>query len=446
MKNKIKNISWVVDHNLCVGCGVCQDACPKSAIRVESDGSVFRPVVDYSLCINDKGCHRCRMVCPGEGVKLAQLSEKYFNNQDGIKDNPYIGKHIAHYSCYSNNFEIRHEGASGGMTSQFLIYLLERGYIQGAVVTRFCKDNDFWVDTFVAKSKEDILSAKSSKYCPVTMAGVVKQIKQMDGKYAIVGLPCHLHGLRKMAEIDKTFSSRVFAFVGLYCSCGRRYDLTRYVFESRGIHLNDVHFFTYRHGAGMGKMYAKVMKNAEGKNGYQDCCSNSETHPNIEEQKYEDGFQNYYLSLRSFFNIHRCMHCIDHFAELGDICFGDLHTGKYLDDKVGISSVVTRTKEMDNILNDMANEKVITLETVTEEDLLNSQKYVKIKKHSNPVYMRIDHLLGWEVPKYDVTFHCVPMHQAIKSYLVKTSQMFIGKHKCFHWMIKLMSKDMKNWR
>ena len=140
------------------------------------------------------------------------------------------------------------------------------------------------------------------------------------------------------------------------------------------------------------------------------------------------------------------MHCIDHFAELGDICFGDLHTGKYLDDKVGISSVVTRTKEMDNILNDMANEKVITLETVTEEDLLNSQKYVKIKKHSNPVYMRIDHLLGWEVPKYDVTFHCVPMHQAIKSYLVKTSQMFIGKHKCFHWMIKLMSKDMKNWR
>ena len=100
MDNAKKNISWVVDNGLCVGCGVCQDACPKSAIRVESDGSVFRPVVDAGLCINDKGCHRCRTVCPGEGVKLSQLANKLFDGQPNINDDPYIGKHIAYYSGY----------------------------------------------------------------------------------------------------------------------------------------------------------------------------------------------------------------------------------------------------------------------------------------------------------------------------------------------------------
>lgn len=424
MNDKKKNISWVVDNGLCVGCGVCQDACPKSAIWVESDGSVFRPVVDAGLCINDKGCHRCRTVCPGEGVKLSQLANKLYDNQPNIEDDPYIGKHIAYYSGYSNDYEIRHEGASGGMTSQFLIYLLEKGYIQGAVVTRFQKNKDFWIDTFVAKTKEDILSAKSSKYCPVTMAGVVKQIKQMEGKYAIVGLPCHLHGLRKMAEIDKAFSEKVFAFVGLYCSCGRRFDLTRYVFESRGVSLGDVRFFTYRHGAGMGRMYAKLAANKEVK----------------------EAFQNYYLALRSFFNIHRCMHCVDHFAELGDICFGDLHIGEYIEDKVGISSVVTRTQKMDDILHKMADESIITLDALSKEDLLSSQKYVKTKKHVNPAYMKIDRLKGRETPIYDTTFQCVPLFKALKSYIVKTSQMFVGKHRSLHWIIRLMSKDMTNWK
>lgn len=445
MDNK-KNISWIVDNGLCVGCGVCQDACPKSAIKVLSDGSVFRPVVDAELCINSKGCHRCRTVCPGDGVKLSQLANKLYDNQPNINNDPYIGKHIAYYSGYSNDYETRHEGASGGMTSQFLIYLLEKGYIQGAVVTRFQKNKDFWIDTFVARTKEDILSAKSSKYCPVTMAGVVRKIKQLEGKYAIVGLPCHLHGLRKTADCDKGFSEKVFAFIGLYCSCGRRFDLTRYVFESRHIDIEDVDYFTYRRGAGMGKMYAKVVTNIKEKNGYQDCHSNFGTHPHKEERIYEDGYQNYYLSLRSFFNIHRCMHCVDHFAELGDICFGDVHTGNYIEDKVGISSIVSRSQQMDDILHKMADENIITLDALSKEDLLNSQKYVKTKKHINPAFMKIDSLLGRKTPQYDMPLASVSIYKALKSYLMKTSQMFVGKHKCLHWIISLMSKDMRNWK
>lgn len=440
------NISYIVKNNLCVGCGVCQDACPQKAITVEATNGVFRPKVDATKCVNEKGCHRCRMVCPGGGIKLSELANKYFGSEVGIKDNPYIGKYIAYYSGYSNNYEVRHESASGGMTSQFLVYLLEKGYIQGAVVTRFNKNKAFWVDTFIAKSKDDILSAKSSKYCPVTMAGLATNLKLMDGKFAIVGLPCHLHGLRKLAEVDKKLSNKIFAYVGLYCSCGRNFSLTEYVFNSRGIDMKNVKSFTYRRGAGMGKMLAEVALDTEDKKGYQDYYSNSETLPHNEIRIYEEGYQNYYLSLRSYFNLHRCMHCIDHFAELGDICFGDLHTGKYIEDQVGISSMVTRTEQMDSILHKMAKEGVVTIEPADKEDLLNSQKYVKTKKHLNPAYMRIDKIRGRIVPEYDIALQMTPLHKALKGYIVKTAQMFIGKYKSLHWIVRFMSKDMKNWK
>lgn len=444
--NNMKNIGHIVSSNLCLGCGVCQDACPKSAITVKAVNGVFRPTINSSLCINDKGCHRCRKVCPGDGVNIAELSSKYFSSNAKIKDDKYIGKYISLCYGFSNDNQNRYESASGGLTSEFLIYLLENKYIQGAIVTRFNRENAFWVETFVATTKQEILSAKSSKYCPVTMAGVVEKVKQLEGKYAIVGLPCHLHGLRKMAEIDKRFSDKVFAYIGLYCSCGRSFKLTEYVFNSRGIDTKDVLSFTYRRGPGMGRMLAKVTINSKGKNGYQDCHSNSETHPHKEERIYEDGFQNYYLSLRSFFNLHRCMLCIDHFAELGDICFGDLHTGKFIEDKVGISSVVTRLELMDKILHKMADEKVITLGILEKETLLDSQKYVKTKKHFNPAYMKIDKLLGRKIPVYDIPLSGVSICHAMKGYLVKVSQMFVGKRKHLHWIIRFLSKDMKNWK
>ena len=60
--------------------------------------------------------------------------------------------------------------------------------------------------------------------------------------------------------------------------------------------------------------------------------------------------------------------------------------------------------------------------------------------------MKIDRLMGRETPIYDTTFQCVPLFKALKSYIVKTSQMFVGKHRSLHWIIRLMSKDMTNWK
>ena len=46
----------------CCGCGVCENACPKEAIKMVSDKKGFLyPKVDETKCI---GCELCKKICP----------------------------------------------------------------------------------------------------------------------------------------------------------------------------------------------------------------------------------------------------------------------------------------------------------------------------------------------------------------------------------------------
>ena len=59
----------VVDHNVCVACGVCMKACPRSAI------SIYRgcyAVVDEEKCV---GCGLCGKACPAGCISSRERSE-----------------------------------------------------------------------------------------------------------------------------------------------------------------------------------------------------------------------------------------------------------------------------------------------------------------------------------------------------------------------------------
>lgn len=295
------------------------------------------------------------------------------------------------------------------------------------------------VNTFIARNKEEVLSAKGSKYAPVTMAGIVDSIKNKDGKFVIVGLPCHIHGFRKLELIDKKFKQKIFAYFGLYCSCGRTFYLTDYTLKNNCISRDQLTYFAYRDNGCMGNLHIQYVE----KN------SLSRIH-NISENKFVTSlqipYQKYYLTLRSFFNVHRCLYCIDHFAELSDISFGNIHFGKYIEDKLGINSVVTRRNDLDNLLREAKDEGYITLDEVSKSNLLSSQKYAMVKKHTNPAIIKIYRTLGFKTPQYNEIFKTVSTAKAMKSLMIKKVQMFIGSHKSLWWLIKFGCKNMRNWK
>ena len=65
----IKRKLAVPDRSICVGCGCCEDTCPRSAIKVWR--GTFA-VVDASLCV---GCGMCSRKCPAEAISMKERQQ-----------------------------------------------------------------------------------------------------------------------------------------------------------------------------------------------------------------------------------------------------------------------------------------------------------------------------------------------------------------------------------
>ena len=162
---KKNNIKFTVENSLCTGCGICEDVCPTRSIQITKIKGENIPILNETTCLGSK-CARCLKVCPGIGIDIRTKAKEHFKT---TQEDRYIGHYTALYTGYSNDYEIRYHSASGGVTSQFLIYLLEKKIINGAVVTAFSETDHVTPISYIARTKEDILKARSSKYCPVSL-------------------------------------------------------------------------------------------------------------------------------------------------------------------------------------------------------------------------------------------------------------------------------------
>ena len=401
---------------------------------------MFRPVIETLKCNNSKGCHRCYDVCPGLGVDLHRMAEESFA-EENEQENEMVGRYLRCLTGYSNDSEIRFHAASGGMISQFLVWLLENKKIDGAVVTKFDNSNPLMVSTFIATTKDDILAARSSKYAPVTLSRVVQDVKNALGtRYVIVGVPCHIQGIRKLMNVDKQFCNKVVGLFSLYCSCGRNFNLTDFILKERKIDRKNLQSFQYRDDGCLGYLKAKVsMQNVLLKpfNQYADSCIEGDC------QVYKEEFQSYYHPLRSFFVPRRCLFCVDHYGELADISFGDIHVEPYLKDKIGVNSIVVRKKIWLNSLLQCQKEGFVSLDEVPFEVVSKSQRMSFKKKGRNVAFLKIAKKLGCVVPRYDIDLsRKVSLHDWL-DYAQNRIQQFCGSHRVLWWFVSMFKAKIK---
>lgn len=436
MKDSL-NIKKTIKADLCTGCGICEGACPTGAISTIVKKGNFRPKINAKKCIN---CGRCVKACPGLGVDLVGLANKY--QSDTANYNKMVGRYEKCFTGYSNDYEVRYHSASGGMVSQFLIWLLENGKIDGAIVTKFDHNNPLLVKTFIATTREEIISARSSKYAPVTLNRVAQDIKAASGsRYVVVGLPCHIQGMRKLMEIDKNLRDKVIGLFGIYCSCGRTFYLTEYVFKERGIQKNKITYFQYRDEGCLGKIVVKVPQKEA--NTIRVINNNSESVLYKKNVVYKEHYQSYYHPLRSFFIPRRCLFCIDHYAELADVCFGDIHIKPYSDDKVGVNSIIVKNKRWLNLLEECSASGVVHLDDVSFQTISDSQRMSFKKKGRNGAFVNICKNFGWVFPEYNVNYLRQPTKRDFIDYIQTRFQQFLGSHK-FLWGIVSKMKARVN--
>lgn len=435
----MNNINYTLKNHQCTGCGICEDVCPKHCIAIVRKNGEYCPILNDAECLGDK-CGRCLKVCPGMGLDIVDKSNKIFTDTK-IKTDDYIGKYISLHTGYSLDESVRYHSASGGIVSQFLIYLLNKGIIDGAVVTGFDEEDHITPVSYIARNENEVLKARSSKYCPVSLNRIGNEIVKSKGKFVIVGLPCHIQGFRKRAEIDRKFKEHVIGYFSIYCSSNRTFNAQDYIFRYYGVKKSDIKYFAFRDEGCLGKL--TILHGGKGEEFPSLYAENSSIQCRESEslKKISIPYTVYYgAMLRSFFKPHRCLTCIDHYGELADVCFGDIHIEPYSKDTIGISSWIVRSdyweKEFQNALKD----GYIKMDDVSAKILNESQSEMLYpKKRRAQAVMNMDEWIGRKVPDFGKPLE-KPFLKDYISELICYAQQFIGRHKKLWFLIDILNK------
>lgn len=412
------NVSWVVDNGLCTSCGVCMGACTHNAISFDYGRERNTPNVNVSMCTN---CGMCYSVCPGKGLALEGIGRQLFGEEKDIRKELCTGHYLKAYVGHSTNYDIRYHAATGGMVSQFLIYLLKKNIIDGAVVVRYKENEPFEPEPFIATTEEEILLSRSSKYVVLSFDKVADEISHSDKirRIVVVGLPCHIQGWRLLASKNRRVRESIVGYFAIYCSINKtKLSLEYYPWRYK-IDKEKVGRFAFRDDGCMGFM---KFTNIQG------------------EEMKKIPYLSFWYGTHSFFANPRCSLCIDQLGELADVSFGDIHIEPYSKDTIGTNSIITRSNYWDNILRCCKDEGFVTLDEISIGTLVKSQGYTKSFKKGDGVRtnIAIRHITNRKSPIYDTVSEGNLKANVILAELVKALQRGIGRHRSMWWLIRLL--------
>lgn len=347
-----ETITSILSSGLCTGCGTCAGVCPKAALMMEIDerDSVCVPRLLEDQCTK---CGICLDVCPGDSMAKPELSIELRSREP---NEALIGAYLACYLSYATDHEVRYQAASGGVVTAVLLFALQKGLIEGALLTRMSRERPLEPESFIARTREDILQATGSKYCPVPVNMALKEILEREGRYAVVGLPCQISGIRKAEAALPKLRGRIVLHLGLFCSHQVSFRGTRLLLDRLGVRSSEVARLSYR---GRGWPGGITIELNDGRQRFV---------PNLPGSLWNTIFGGF------FFVPAACLACGDVTSEQADISFGDAWLPEIIrKDRTGTSVLVARSGMAMELLKSAAGQGVIHLEPLPSADVVRSQ-------------------------------------------------------------------------
>lgn len=323
----------VVESKLCCCCGSCSAVCPSGVVNlIPSEDGTYIPRI-IGECDN---CGLCLRACPVLRPKIPDV---------------IFGSVLRCYIGYSNDEKLRWMASSGGVTTAMLLFLLERGSIDGALVAtdRAGKPTSFqWK---LIKDKDGILRALGSKYCPVKPKFRLKDILAIQGKIAVVGLPCHIWAFRRLESLIPELKKKVFIHLGLLC--GKRPNVYATIYFLRkviGVHEEEVEHLSYRGRGWPGTLLAET--------------KDGRRHTALYKKWVEFSYYPHFIPVS-------CALCYDLLNREADISLGD--AWGLAKDAIGTSVILIRNQLGENVVKSLIEHGVITAREVSLDEVVKGQ-------------------------------------------------------------------------
>lgn len=362
-----KVIGDVVKNDLCVGCGLCVQACPSKALDMDwNEFGFFIPNLTGS-CDSDGECLK---VCPFNPFPSDEVRTENELANMFLKEAPYfhpkVGKYYNTYVGYSEQYRLT--SSSGGLATYILSELFDRKLVE-AVITVGEGENNYYEYKLI-KRKEDLLASSKTKYYPVTMANVLKELENFEGQVAVVGIGCFIKAVRLLQRNNPALRNKIVFTVGIICGGLKSKFYAEYLASKTGVRNNN-----------FSKPEFRVKDLSTNAGDYAFSCIDA-----VGEKKQIKISTVGDMWGTGMFKNNACDFCDDVTTELPDISLGDAWLEPYIQDAKGTNIIVTRSAIAEKILSEGVDSGEVYLNKIDLELFIKTQQGSYNHRHTGLKY------------------------------------------------------------
>ena len=339
----------VIDTEKCTSCGTCVAVCPANCLEL----SDLKPKMidpkenpDVNECIE---CNLCLNFCPRSELNN-EFTEKYESRLS-------LGNT---FSARTNDKEIKARCQDGGIVTTLLKFLFDENLIDGALVSKFNREN--WKpEPTIIQNKEELKSSSGTRYniSPnVSILSMRNLVNNLNLPYdsvnslrlAFVGTPCQITAIKKLQSYKTNshiFPSNVIKYtIGLFCMENFQYEkiMEDFVVKKLGISIKSLQ----KMNISKGKLLVQASENDE---------------PISVVIKELDPYTN-----------PGCHYCVNFSNFYADISVGSVGS------KSGFSTIIVRNKKGRHLFERALKKEYFRTTELTQKDLESIRTLENLKK------------------------------------------------------------------
>ncbi len=356
---QLKTIGQVVDGGYCVGCGACAYAGGFKMQLNQYGEYVPQGASDRAHNADDP----LQIVCPSLQPQLNEdvLAAPLF--AEHCEHDSKIGYYCELFGGYVAEGAYRENGTSGGFGTWIGSELLRLGLIDGVIHVKPQQTQDADEPLFryaISRDEAEIVGGAKTRYHVVEFSGVLEEVRQTEGRYLFVGVPCMCKAIRRIQRMDQVIADRIVFVASLVCGHLKSTNWTKSLAWSQGIEPKDLAAFQYRTKSPEIPARAYVFRATPRQSSLPVIQQDSAAVPG---GKYNSGA----LMLNA------CDYCDDVVGETSDITIGDAWLPRFEADNRGTNLLVVRNPKLRDLLCSAADSGRVQLSRISAKEAANSQ-------------------------------------------------------------------------